>query len=149
MTLLVPFDGSALSEAALARATEFGGLMDEEVVALTVIPEDADYALERGWIGEAEPFDVETVEGSMRQRVSELAPEATFRTAIPQGDDPTATQAMDVARTVREVAADVGATIVFVGSENAGRVSAPLSSVGNPISEDPRYDVHIVRHAGR
>jgi hypothetical protein len=34
---------------------------------------------------------------------------------------------------------------VFVGSENAGRVSTPISSVGSPVSEDPDYDVHIVR----
>jgi hypothetical protein len=36
---------------------------------------------------------------------------------------------------------------VFIGSENAGRVSTPVCSVGAPVSEDPRYDVHIVRHA--
>ena len=52
----------------------------------------------------------------------------------------------DVVRTVRVVAQEVDATIVFVGSENAGRVSTPVSSVGAPVSEDPRYDVHIVRH---
>jgi hypothetical protein len=44
------------------------------------------------------------------------------------------------------VAQDEGATVLFVGSENAGRVSTPVSSVGDPVSEDPRYDVHIVRH---
>ncbi|WP_101294198.1 universal stress protein [Halegenticoccus soli] len=147
MTLLVPFDGSDLSEAALKRATEFGELVDEEVVALTVVPDDAEYALERGWIAENEPFGVERVGESMRERVSALAPEATFRTEVPRGDDPTATRTMDIARTVREVADEVDASVVFVGSQNAGKVSAPLTSVGNPVSEDPRYDVHIVRHA--
>jgi len=53
----------------------------------------------------------------------------------------------DVVRTIREVAHEVDASIVFVGSENAGRVSTPVSSVGAPVSEDPGYDVHIVRHA--
>jgi hypothetical protein len=52
----------------------------------------------------------------------------------------------DVVRTIRSVAQEVGATIVFIGSENAGRVSTPVTSVGAPVSADPRYDVHIVRH---
>ena len=30
MTLIVPFDGSLLAEAALVRATEFGNVFDED-----------------------------------------------------------------------------------------------------------------------
>jgi hypothetical protein len=58
-----------------------------------------------------------------------------------------ATTTLDVVRKIRQVAHEVDAEILFVGSENAGRVTSPLSSVGNPLSEDAAYDIHIVRHA--
>jgi len=38
MTLVVPFDGSELAEAALVRATEFGNVLEEDVLAVSVIP---------------------------------------------------------------------------------------------------------------
>jgi len=59
----------------------------------------------------------------------------------------TASITVDVVRTIRDVAVEVDADIIFLGSENAGRVSTPITSVGRPLSDDPRYDVHIVRHA--
>mgnify|MGYP003836178145 CR=1 FL=1 len=40
MTILVPFDGSDLAEAALIRATQFGNLFDEDVLAVSVIPKE-------------------------------------------------------------------------------------------------------------
>ena len=57
MTLLVPFDGSELSEAALERATEFAEFSGEDVVALTVVPDEPEYALSRNWLDPTEPFD--------------------------------------------------------------------------------------------
>ena len=149
MVLLVPFDGSELSMAALRRAIEVGELRDEEVLALTVVPDDAAYAEERGWLRADEPFESDTIRRRLAERIAELAPEASYRVERVDTDDPVATATLDVIRTIREVAAEVGATILFLGSENAGRVSTPLASVGNPLSEDPRYDIHIVRHADR
>jgi nucleotide-binding universal stress UspA family protein len=59
MTLVVPFDGSELAEAALVRATEFGNVFDEDVVAVSVIPKgDNSYAREHGWIEANEEFDL-------------------------------------------------------------------------------------------
>jgi nucleotide-binding universal stress UspA family protein len=148
MTLLVPFDGSELSTAALSRAAEFADFMDEEVLALAVIPQDPEYARERGWLDQGDPFNLDLVESRLSSAVAETAAEATFRCErLDDADaEPLATTTTDVIRKIREVAAEVDARILFVGSENAGRVSSPLSSVGNPLSEDPRYDVHIVRH---
>ena len=57
MTLLVPFDGSTLSTAALEKASEHAELTDEDVVAVTIVPDDGDYARERGWIQDHEQFD--------------------------------------------------------------------------------------------
>ena len=53
----------------------------------------------------------------------------------------------DVIRTIRAVAHELDVSVIFIGSENAGRVSTPVSSVGAPVSEDPGYDVYISRHA--
>ncbi len=147
MVLLVPFDGSDLSKAALERAREFSEYTDEAVIALSVIPDDAEYARERGWIDEGEPFAVESVEQWMAEQAGSVDPDAEFRCEIPEDVSSMADLTTDVVRTIREVAHEVEASIVFVGSENAGRVTSPVCSVGAPISEDPEYDVHIVRHA--
>jgi nucleotide-binding universal stress UspA family protein len=148
MTLLVPFDDSPLSRAALKRASEFAAFMDTEVVALTVIPDDTDYATERGWLTEQTPSTVEAIAARLEEKAHEVAPNARFRHEPLDGDDdPVATTTLDVVRKIRQVAHDEDAEILFVGSENAGRVTSPLSSVGNPLSEDAAYDVHIVRHA--
>jgi len=149
MTYLVPFDGSALAEAALQRATEFGELTDTEVVALVVIPQDErDFAVERGWIDEGERYDPAEIEAELEAGIRGVASEATIRCERPEDVSSVASVTTDVVRTIRAVAQEIDAEIVFIGSENAGRVSTPVSSVGAPVSEDPRYDVHIVRHAG-
>lgn len=149
MTLLVPFDGSPLAEAALDRAREFGALLEQEVVVLAAIPHDAEYAAERGWIDEHESFEPELFTLELRDRAAEIAPEATFRSEEPTDPDEESLSStrLNIVRTIRTVAAELDADIVFIGSENAGRVARPLTSVGAPVSNDPRYDVHIVRHA--
>jgi nucleotide-binding universal stress UspA family protein len=147
MTLLSPYDGSALSRAAISRATEFADYRGEGVVVLTVVPDDPSFALERGWVEEGETYDPETVEQRFAAEVEEVAPTATFRAERPESmASLAATTHNDITRTIRQVAHDIDASIVFVGSDNAGRVSTPVTSVGSPISEDPEYDVHIVRH---
>jgi len=147
MTVLAPFDGSRLSKTALKRAATFGESWDEEVVALTVVPEDASFAVERGWIADESQFDPTVLCEKFGERVAEIAPEATFRCEIPDdSEEPTATAIDDVTRTVRHVAAEIEASVIFIGTENAGRISSPVTSVGSPLSKDPQYDVHIVRH---
>ncbi|WP_435194969.1 universal stress protein [Natronomonas sp. EA1] len=145
MVLLVPFDDTPLSRTALQRALTFADHTDEEVLVLTVVPTDRGYARERGWVDEG--FDPNAVAERLVARARELAPEAAVRLETPRNDSSLASTAMDVARTIREVAHEVGASIVFIGSENAGRVSRPITSVGAPVSSDPEYDVFIVRHA--
>ncbi len=148
MTLLVPFDGSKLAQNALKKASTFGDLLDEEVVVLTVIPDDDEYARERGWITAGEPFDLEAIEAGMKTRAGEVATEATVRTERVSSDEPTSTSTTDVVREIRRVAAEVEASVVFIGSENAGSVIAPQSSVGSPVANDQRYDVYVVREPG-
>lgn len=145
MALLVPFDGSELATKALEKAATFGDLLDEEVVVVTVIPDDPDYARERGWITRGEPFDREAIAGGLQSRAAEVAPEATFRTERVSSDEPTATSTTEVVREIRRIAVEIDASVVFIGSQNAGSVIAPQSSVGNPVAKGQRYDVYVVR----
>lgn len=147
MVLLVPYDGSDLSTAALRRAAEFSEYTGEPVLALSIVPQEPDYAIERGWIDADDSYDPESIAEEMREKVEAVVPDAEFRTEIPEDVSSMASVTTDVVRTIRQVAHEVDASIVFIGSENAGRVSTPVSSVGAPVSEDPDYDVHIVRHA--
>lgn len=145
--LLVPYDGSRLALAAVERAREMSDHRGEEVQVVTVLPEDGAFARERGWIDDDEPYDPETIAARFEREVAEVAPGATFRVERPDEGGMLASATMDVARRIRQVADELDARVVFVGSENAGRVSTPVTSVGSPVSKDPRYDVYIVRHA--
>ncbi|MFB6161650.1 MAG: universal stress protein [Haloferacaceae archaeon] len=143
MTLVVPFDGSELAEAALVRATEFGTVFDEDVLAVSVVPRrNASYAREHGRIEPGEPFDVAAVVSQLHEQVTDLAPSADFRHYVVDRHAPPGT----IAQRVRRVARDEGAAMVFVGSENAGHMVAGVSSVGEGIASDDAYDVVIVRH---
>lgn len=145
MSLLVPFDASELATAALERAATYGPMLDEEIVVLTVIPDDEEYAQERGWITKGEPFDADRIAEGLADRVAEVAPEATYRSTGVDSDEPTATATTNVVREIRRVAAEIEASVVFIGSENAGSVVAPVSSVGSPVASDHAYDVYVVR----
>ncbi|QLG26816.1 universal stress protein [Halorarum halophilum] len=143
MTFLVPFDGSELAEAALVRATRFGAVLEERVPAVSVVPRgNADYARERGWIGPDEPFDVTAVVSGLHERVTELCPSADFRHEVVDRYAPAGT----ISRRIRRVAVDEGASMVFVGSENAGRLVTSLGSVGGTLASAGDYDVVIVRN---
>ncbi len=78
MTFVVPFDGSELAEAALVRAVEYGNALDEGIAAVAVVPERKRYAREKRRIDENEPYNVDAIVASLRERVRELAPSATF-----------------------------------------------------------------------
>jgi nucleotide-binding universal stress UspA family protein len=148
MVLLVPYDGSTLSTAALERAA-VSSHADESVVVLTVVPPwNAAYARRQGWLGPDEPLSLDGVRDRLGPDDDAVAPGADCRVEYADGTEPSALP-VDVARTVRDVAHGLHASTVFVGSENAGRVSTPLSSVGTPVPEAPDCAVSTVRHADR
>jgi nucleotide-binding universal stress UspA family protein len=143
MTFLVAFDGSELAEAALVRAVEFNEVLGDRVVAVTIVPDgNRSYARERGWLDAGEPFDREAILASVHEQVSRLAPAADF---VHRTVDEHAT-AGTIASRLRTLALDEEATMVFVGSENAGRLATTLSSVGGTVAAADAYDVVIVRH---
>ena len=144
MTFVVPFDGSDLSRTALVRAAKFGAVLEQRVVAVTVIPhENARYARERGWLEADEEFDLRNVVATLHEEITELAPAANFTHQVVDRYAPTGT----IARYVRKIAEEEGATMVFIGSDNAGRVVTSVSSVGSAVASDRNYDVVIVRRA--
>jgi hypothetical protein len=114
-----------------------------------VVPTEEAYVREQGLIDEGESCDPELFGLERRDKAERIAPDATFRIerASDPEDEPFASTTMNIVRVIRQVAGELDAEIVFVGSENAARVSQPLTSVGAPVSNDPRYDVHVVRHA--
>ncbi|MFC7202339.1 universal stress protein [Haloferax namakaokahaiae] len=142
MTLVVPFDGSELAEAALVRGAEFGTVFDEGVVAVTVIPErNTNYARERGWIGQEESFDIDAIVSTLRDRVAERCPDAEFEHVVVDRHAPSGT----IARAIRSLARNRDASMVFVGSDNAGHFVSSVSTVGGNVASDDAYDVVIVR----
>jgi nucleotide-binding universal stress UspA family protein len=78
MVLLVPFDGSQLATAALERAGEFGEFSGEDVLVLSVVPDDAAYARDRGWIGLGDDFVPDLVAGDLERQARRVVPDATF-----------------------------------------------------------------------
>jgi nucleotide-binding universal stress UspA family protein len=148
MTLLAPYDGSPLARAAVRRAAEFGAFREEGVVVLTVVPEDAAFAEDRGWVDEEAAYDPETVEERLEAEVADLAPDATFRAERPDPSESLSSSTPDdILRTIREVARELEASVLFVGSDNADRLAVPAESIGSHLTDDPEYDVYIARTA--
>lgn len=140
MVFLAPFDGSDLSASALVRAVEFSTVLEEDVVS--IIPKgNRAYARKRDWIGETDQFDLQQIVANLHQRVTEIAPSADYhhytvdRYALPG----------TIAGQLREIALDLDATMVFVGSENAGRIVSGVGSVDARVAAKDGYDVVIVR----
>lgn len=141
MTFVIPFDGSKLAEAALVRAVEYSTALEEDVTAVTVVPERKRYAREKGWIGEDEPFDVDAVVERLRDQVRDLAPDASFVSERIREFPPEERLATRIERLVL----DCDPSVVFLGSDNVGRVVTPLTSVGVHLADEESYDVFIVR----
>lgn len=144
MTLLVPYDGSQLADTALVRAASFGEILDERVLAATVVPKDnARYARRHEWLGDDEAYHLDTIAERLRQRVTNVAPTAEFRYDLVDRNAPPGT----VSKRLRRIAAEEEASMLFVGSENAGRLTRSVASVGAGVAADAGYDVVIVRRA--
>lgn len=140
---LVAYDGSLLANAALSRAAAFATKTEAEVLAVAVVPRDAEYAVESGWVPTKKDFDRDAVVSELHQTAVKIAPSASFR-AVSLGRLPVPGE---IVGELKRIAHEEDAEVVFVGSENAGRVVVPLASVGGHVASDDTFDVHIVRHA--
>lgn len=146
MTIVVPFDGGELSRAALRRGGELGRALDQQVVAVSVIPaSNAGYARERGWIDERERFDSESVVSYLSEQVHALVPDVEFEYNVVGRY----AQPGEIASKLRKIAREKNADLVVLGSDNAGRIVTSVSSVASPVASDDAYDVLIVRHTNK
>lgn len=140
MTFLVAYDGSPLAEAALRRAAAFASDENEPLVVASVVPTDEPLAETYGFV-EGGEYDPEAAAERLRSDARAIAPACEFRA---RRVDPYAGKgriATEIGHVIREVDAD----LVVVGSENAGRVVDPVSSVGSSVASSTDYDVLIVR----
>ena len=142
MTFVVPFDGAPRTVTALERAQEFADALEELLVVVSVIPRNnAAYARERGWLPAGEPFDMKRIVTTLRDQVHDIAPEATFEYERCSRS----VTGNRIAKPVRKVAKRNDADMVFVGSDDAGRLVTTASSVGSRVATDGSYDVVLVR----
>lgn len=140
MTLVVPFDGSDLSKVALVRAVQFDTVVDEGVVAVSVVPqENVKYAREKGWLGSNESFDIDQITTYLRDSVKNIGSDAGFNCILVGRW----AQSGTIAKKIRRFARDTDATIVFIGSENAGRLIQSIS-VGSTVATDRTYDTMVI-----
>jgi len=142
MVFLVPFDGSSVSEAALARAVEHGKALDEEIVAVSFVPTGADYAERRKWIQPDEEFAAETASATLRRKIEEATDDAerTFEESGAHSPED------GITGRIRQVASDVDASTLFVGARNDHDGDNLVTPFGG-LAPDGDYDVHIVRSA--
>lgn len=142
MVLLVPFDGGDLAVAALRRAAALSGHLDQPVVAVTVVRNrNAEAARGAGWLADGEPFDLDVIVGRLREQVRAEAPDAEFVYETVDRHAPTGV----VSRRIRRTATDREASMVVIGSDNAGRIVTSVSSLGRSLAAENAYDVLIVR----
>lgn len=142
MGLLVPFDGGDLAVAALRRAAALSGHLGQPVVTVTVIRNrNAEAVREAGWLADGEPFDLDVIVGRLREQVRAEAPDAEVVYETVDRHAPTGV----VSRRIRRTATDRDASMVVIGSDNAGRIVTSVSSIGRSLAAENAYDVLIVR----
>ena len=141
MTVVVPYDSSDRSQAALDRVSEFTE-PSETVLVVAVIPNGNErYARKRGWLDENEEFEPKRIVDRLQSEVTDIDPNVTFEYVVTSRY----AQAGQIASELREFAKERDARLVVLGSENAGRIVSNVSSVAATVTADSAYDVLIVR----
>lgn len=139
MTYLVAYDGSSSSEAALRRAAAFAARTDDGLVAVSVLPTDEALAQTYGFAENGE-YDPAATAERMETAVRDVAPDADFRA---ENVDDYGGKGR-IANRIAGVAADAGAEVVFVGSDDVGRVVRRIVAADESGS-DSGFDVFLVR----
>lgn len=141
MTILVPFDGSSQARLALERGADLAAAYDAPLLAVAVVHMGVDDPVDLGWLEAGERFDPDTAAERVSHAARRIAPGVDFHAIretarLPHGA---------VAKRIRRFAREQSVDLVVMGSENAGRIFTPVSSVGGGVATDRRYDVLLVR----
>lgn len=144
MVLVVAYDGSALSKLALTKAKNLAEGVDTKVIAVAVVPDDPDYAVNRGWNWDGDEFDPDDILRQLHEDIVDRAPACEFHSEITATSDPAA-----IAAAIRRLAIEQEADFVVFGSENAGQITQSVigdpGTVGQNLAEGYDFDVLIVR----
>lgn len=110
---------------------------------MAVIPRDnRQYARERGWLEADEEFDPERIISRLANIVNTIHSWARFEYLVVDRYASTG----QIGRRLRNYAREHDARLVVIGSDNAGRITTNLGSIGSTVATDMAYDVLIVRH---
>ncbi|HSH76180.1 MAG TPA: universal stress protein [Longimicrobiales bacterium] len=142
--VLVPLDGSSLSAAALAPATELGGGGDSVYILLRII--DPPHALGSPWL----PNAVATTEAQLRKAREEAEAELRSVTesfgAQGYNVEPVAEFATPVAQGILEIAESHHADVIAIATHGRGGLSrAVLGSVTDKVVRGADHPVLVVR----
>jgi len=140
MTVMVPYDGSPLAQAALRRGRQLTDALSTPLLAVTVLPEDPDYAAGKDWLAGDGGFEPDRIVAGLRHQITELAPEAGFRCLRVEGE----VGPDGLAGRLRAQAAEAGATVVVLGSHSPDPL---LEALLGPEEPGPAVecDVYVVR----
>ena len=140
MVLLVPYDGSPVSERALERAVSHGQALGEDVVGVTLIPTGSEYAERRVWIEPNDDFAADAARNELERKITETTDdiERVY-------DESGATTMQDgAASNIKRVAREVDASAVYVGTSKEHSEDRLTTPFGTIEPEGP-YDVYLVR----
>ena len=139
-TYLVAYDGGDRAAAALRRAAAFAGRTDARLVVVSVLPTDDALADTYG-LAEGGTYDPGAAADRLRATVEDVAPGAAFRAERVDAYAGKRRIAGEISRVAREEDADV----VFLGTDDPGRVVRPVARVGDSDADGGDYDVFVVR----
>jgi nucleotide-binding universal stress UspA family protein len=141
VTFIVPFDGTEGSRWGLIRAVELAP-PQMRVVAFAVIPrQNRDWARNRGLLDADEDFQYERIVGRLQDQAHAVEDDVTFQHKTVDRYAPTG----KISHEIRSFARDIEATVVVIGSRDAGGIVNSLQSVGSSVASDESYDVVLVR----
>ncbi|MFC6954440.1 universal stress protein [Halorubellus litoreus] len=141
MSFVVPFDGTEQSCVGIRRAVELAP-RSVRVVAFSVVPrKHGEWARERDLLDPGESWGNELVVSRLQERAHDVSDAVSFQHTTVDRYAPTG----KISHEIRAFARDVDATMVFIGSTDAGGIVTSLQSVGTSVASDEAYDVVLVR----
>jgi nucleotide-binding universal stress UspA family protein len=143
MVFLIPYDGSAVAEAALDRAVEFGKAFEEDILAVSFVPTGSEYAQRRKWIEPDEEFALEAAKQALERKIEETTDDAERNYTEPGATG----MENGITREIQQVAEEVDASVLFVGAHDE-QSGGPLETPFGTVSQAAEYDIHVVRSVG-